>query len=163
MIGRLLSLGPFVEIPLFMFAAFSAYQFTSPYFHSLFVIKSATAPRSGIEIFRKDAANWRTSALGFSILHYCLGVVGIAASSLAAAHPTLIIPNATVGQVVSWIAALTTALITFFGAQAKAMRLREAAARLEAMIGRYDIEPTYTFDHVAETHDECMKLLKAGK
>jgi hypothetical protein len=64
---------------------------------------------------------------------------------------------------VSWIAALTTALITFFGAQTKAVRLREAAARLEAMIGRYDIEQSYTFDHVAETHDECMKLLKAGK
>jgi hypothetical protein len=50
-----------------------------------------------------------------------------------------------------------------FGAQAKATRMTEAAMRLQVAISRFDIDNTYTFNHVADAHAECMKLLRTGK
>lgn len=162
-LAHVMLLPPGIDFMLFVFAAVAVFGATKPYFWTLRAEKTATSPRPGIDTFRKDVTSWRTSALGFSLLHYGLGTVGIASSSLAAAHPTLIVRDATVGQVISWIAAFTTALITFFGAQAKATRMTEATMRLQVAVSRFDIDQTYTFNHVADAHAECMKLLRAGK
>jgi hypothetical protein len=163
LLAHVLPLPAGTEYVFFIFAAISVFGATRSYFFAFLADKTSAATRPGIDTFRKDVARWRTSAFGFSILHYSLGIVGIGSSSLAAAHPSLIVRDASVGQVVSWVAALTTALITFVGAQAKAGRFREAATRLEVWVSRYDIDTTITFDHVANAQAECANLLRAGK
>jgi len=161
--AHLLPLPSGMEMFAFVVPAGAVFAATKPFFYNFLVTKTTTAGRSGIDMFRRDAAAWRTSAFGWSILHYGFGIIGIVSSGLAAAHPDLLIKDASKLQAVSFVAAVTTALITFLGAQAKATRYRAAAASLEVSVSRYDVDTTITFNMVAAKHDECEKLLKSGK
>jgi hypothetical protein len=105
-----------------------------------------TKEREGIDGFRSKAKRWRNAELAFYILHYALGVVALALSTFWATKPQL--PPAP-DLASRWLIAFLTGLLTFLSAKANAERYRDAREILEIEIGRYDVDNSYTYNHVA--------------
>jgi hypothetical protein len=138
----------------------AVYHATGSYFEAMFKAAKSAGSRDGIDTFRAQVQQWRINVNLLTTIHYTLGVMGILSSSLAAAKPAILIANTGVAETVAWIAAACTALITFFSAEKKAAKYSEAVFKLQTQIDRYDIDATYTFNDVASSRDECLKLLK---
>lgn len=114
------------------------------------------AKRDGIDRYRNSAFWWSTVGGFLQASNVILGVLATALTITVAGKPFG--PAWAYYNILGWVAAIATAALTFVRAEERGRAWSKAGRHLEDAIGRYDIEPTYTFDSVAKAREEAVKL-----
>jgi len=109
--------------------------------------------RDGIELFRDTAKRWRCEVQSYLGLHFALGLGTIALSTYLAA-------TGTTNIYARWALAFLASALTFLAPKITAERYKDAYHILSIMIGRYDHDLTYTYDHVAAAADRGHEIIK---
>jgi hypothetical protein len=85
---------------------------------------------------------WRRDFLCLILLHYTVGILIIGLSSLLAAKPEFFGFSQTFYQLIAWVIAASTAVITFLQPQAMGLRFHQAWVILDAEIKLYLEDPS---------------------
>jgi hypothetical protein len=109
--------------------------------------------RDGIELFRHTAKRWRRELQVYYGLHFALGLGTIGLSTYVAA-------TGTTNIYARWALAFLAGALTFLSPKITAERYKDAYYILSIMIGRYDHDQTYTYDHVAAEADRGHEIIK---
>ena len=102
--------------------------------------------REGIKNFRETAKEWSHTQIAYRVAHWVLGILAIILAGLVAAK----LPSIGDGcyRLIALASAFCTGIIAFASPKPNADRFKAALQILEDEIGKYDVEPSYTYDHV---------------
>jgi hypothetical protein len=86
-------------------------------------------------------------------VHYALGIALVILSVTVASKPRALSKNEAVYEVIAWLAAITTGLLTFLGPEKRARSYRRAWSVLSSQITRY-LNSQCTLEHVLKAYDK---------
>lgn len=93
------------------------------------------------------------------LVHYVLGIAAVILSVTVASKPSFLSESEAFYELVAWLAAITTGLLTFLGPEKRARCYRRAWSVLNNQITRYLADQKYTVEHVLKAYDEGEKII----
>jgi hypothetical protein len=124
-------------------------------------MSQGSADGDAVERYRRIRDRWHGLFGLWNSVHYALGIAALVISSFLAAKQLSSFLDTLVTDVLAWILALLTALITFLGPQARANRYRRAWLLMDGIITQWEIDVDHhiTAEDVMRAHQQGERIV----